>query len=49
MFKKILAFFTAAIISASAFIVAPFAHAQAGGATKFQITAPATAVVGEAF
>jgi len=49
MFKKILAFFTAAIISASAFIVAPFVHAQAGGATKFQITAPATAVVGEAF
>ena len=49
MFKKILAFFTAAIISASVFIVVPFAHAQAGGATKFQITAPATAVVGEAF
>ena len=49
MFKKILAFFTAAIISASAFTIVPFAHAQAGGATKFQITAPATAVVGEAF
>lgn len=49
MFKKLFATLAVFSIVASAFVGIPLAVAQTGGAAKFQISAPATAVVGEAF
>lgn len=49
MFKKFFAIIASFSIVASAFVGIPEALAQTGGAAKFQIAAPATAVVGEAF
>lgn len=47
MLKKIIAILSSLSIATAALV--PHAYAQTGGAAKFQITAPATAVVGEAF